>query len=150
MELLPNLLSAIKKFEPAVNFVFGDTLVTKDDKTAFASSREGHRTVTVNGDLYEAQGGLESGYYRAPVDYSSIIPSESAVKSLSEAVDALQKHLTKREKDIQNYKEEIERTKIELDKLTETITILDGEIGRVRENVKHTRQNIKRIEKRVI
>ena len=138
-----------KKFEPAVNFVFGDTLITKDDKTAFASSREGHRTVTVNGDLYEAQGGLESGYYRAPVDYSSIIPSDSAVKSLSEAVDALQKHLTKREKDIQNYKEEIERTKIELDKLTETITILNGEIGRVRENVKHTRQNIKRIEKRV-
>jgi chromosome segregation protein len=138
-----------KKFEPAVSFVFGDTLVTKDGKTAFANSREGHRTVTVNGDIYEAQGGLESGYYRAPVDYTSIIPSDSAVKSLSEAVGALQKHLTKREKDIQDYKEEIERTKVELIRLTETITILDGEIGRVRENVKQTRKNIKRIEKRL-
>ena len=138
-----------KKFEPAVNFVFGDTFVTKDDKTAFAASRGGHRTVTVNGDLYEAQGGLESGYYRAPVDYSSIIPSKSAVKSLSEAVDALQNHLTKRGSDIQNYKEEIDITKGELVRLLETIATLDGEIGRLRENVKHTRQNIKRIENRV-
>ena len=138
-----------KKFEPAINFVFGDTIVTNDDKTAFAASRQGHRTVTVNGDLYEAQGGLESGYYRAPVDYTSIIPSESAVKSLSEAVDALQKHLTKREKDIQNYKEEIDTTRFALVKLTKTITTLDGEIHRVRDNAKRTRQNIKRIERRV-
>ena len=89
-----------KKFEPAVNYVFGDTLVTGDEKIAFAASRNGNRTVTVRGDLYEAQGGFESGYYRAPVDYSSIIPSQSAVKSLDEAVGALRGHLSKRENDI--------------------------------------------------
>ncbi|MCJ7722072.1 AAA family ATPase, partial [Candidatus Bathyarchaeota archaeon] len=76
-----NFVSCSKRFEPAVSFVFGDTLVTNDEKTAFAASRNGNRTVTVNGDLYESQGGFESGYYRSPVDYSSIIPSESAVKS---------------------------------------------------------------------
>jgi chromosome segregation protein len=138
-----------KKFEPAVNFVFGDTLVTKDDKTAFAASRDGHRTVTLNGDLYEAHGGFESGYYRSPVDYSSIIPSETAVKSLDEAVGALQRHLTKRESDIGDFGEEIERTKVELVRLAEAIATLEGEIGRVRRNVKHTRQNIMRIETRV-
>jgi chromosome segregation protein len=144
-----NFVKCTKKFEPAVSFVFGDTLVTKDDKTAFAASRNGHRTVTVNGDLYEAQGGLESGYYRAPVDYSSIIPSESAVKSLDEAVAALQRHLTKRESDISGFKEEIEGIRVELASLAETIVTLEGEIGRVRQNVKHTRKNIERIEKHV-
>ncbi len=144
-----NFVKCRKKFEPAVSFVFGDTLVTKDDKTAFAASRNGHRTVTVNGDLYEAQGGFESGYYRAPVDYSSIIPSESAVKSLDEAVGALQRHLTKRESDISGFKEEIEGIRVELASLAETIVTLEGEIGRVRQNVKHTRKNIKRIEKHV-
>jgi len=59
-------VNCAKKHEPAVVFVFGDTLVTRDEKTAFAASRSGHRTVTVNGDLYEAGGGFESGYYRAP------------------------------------------------------------------------------------
>ncbi len=145
-----NFVKCSKKFEPAVSFVFGDTLVTKDDKTAFAASRNGHRTVTVNGDLYEAQGGFESGYYRAPVDYSSIIPSESAVKSLDEAVGALQRHLTKRESDISGFKEEIEGIRIELASLAETIVTLEGEIGRIRQNVKHTRKNIKRIENHVL
>ena len=144
-----NFVKCSKRFGPAVSFVFGDTLVTKDDKTAFAASRNGHRTVTVNGDLYEAQGGFESGYYRAPVDYSSIIPSESAVKSLDEAVGALQRHLTKRESDISGFKEDIERIRIELASLAETIVTLNGEIGRVRQNVKHTRKNIRRIDKHV-
>ena len=144
-----NFVKCTKKFDPAVRFVFGDTLVTKDDKTAFVASRNGHRTVTINGDLYESQGGLESGYYRAPVDYFSIIPSESAVKSLDEAVGALQRHLTKRESDISDFKEEIERTRVELASLAETIVTLNGEIGRVRQNVKNTRKNIKRIDKHV-
>jgi chromosome segregation protein len=138
-----------KKYEPAANFVFGDTLITKDDKTAFATSRDGHRTVTLNGDLYEPHGGFESGYYRSPIDYSSIIPSETAVKSLDEAVGALQRHLTKRESDIGIFRDEIDKTKVELVRLAEAITTLEGEIGRVRRNVKHTRHNIKRIERHV-
>ncbi len=145
-----NFVSCSKKFVPAVSFVFGDTLVTKDDKTAFAASRNGHRTVTHNGDLYEAQGGFESGYYRAPVDYSSIIPSETAVKSLDEAVGALQRHLSKRENDISGFKEDIEGIRVEIAGLAETIVTLGGEIGRVRQNVKHTRKNVKRIEKHVL
>ncbi len=125
-----------KKFEPAVRYVFGDTLVTGDEKIAFASSRNGNRTVTVKGDLYEAQGGFESGYYRAPVDYSSIIPSESAVKSLDEAVGALRGHLSKRENDITGFEEEMESIRLEIASLTETTVTLEGEIGRVRQNVK--------------
>ncbi|MCW4035523.1 MAG: AAA family ATPase [Candidatus Bathyarchaeota archaeon] len=138
-----------KKFEPAVRFVFGDTVIFKRQKSAFNASREGYRTVSLNGDLYEAQGGIESGYYRAPVDYSTIIPSKDAVKSLDQAIDALHKNLTKRKSDITGFKDEIERTKVELARLSETIVTIDGEIGRVRQNVKHARQNIKRIEQRV-
>ncbi|MFA5364982.1 MAG: AAA family ATPase [Candidatus Bathyarchaeia archaeon] len=138
-----------KKFEPAVKFVFGDTLVIKDEKTAFDASREGHRTVTLNGDLYEAQGGFESGYYRAPVDYSTIIPSKTSIKSLDQAVETLQRNLTKRKSDMSGFKDEIETTRIELARLSETIVTLEGEIRRVRQNVKHTRQNIKRIDSRV-
>ncbi|TLM98398.1 hypothetical protein FDZ71_17180, partial [bacterium] len=136
-----------KSYEPAVIFVFGDTLVTRDEKTAFAASRSGHRTVTVNGDLYEAGGGFESGYYRAPVDFSSIIPSESAVKSLDEAVRSLQQHLAKRESDISFFGEEIDKTRMELTRLAEAITTLEGEIARVRRSAKQTRQNIRRIER---
>jgi len=134
-----------KQFDPAINFVFGDTLVVSDDKTAFALSSEGYRVVTVNGDLYEAGGAFESGYYRAPIDFSAIIPSESAIKSLDEAVSALQQHLSRRSGDISSFEEEIDRTRVEIARLSEAITTLDREIGRVRRSVRRTKINLKRV-----
>ena len=142
------LINYEKRHEPAVIFVFGDTLVTREEKTAFLSSSRGHRTVTLNGDLYEAGGGFESGYYRAPVDFSSIIPSESAVKNLDEAVQALQLHLETRKSDVSTFDEEIETTKLEITRLAEAIATLEGEIARVRRSVKQTRRNIRRLDRR--
>ena len=75
-------------YEIAVNYVFGDTIVVSNDKTGFALSNEGYRAVTVSGDVFEP-GAIESGYYRAPIDFATIIPSENALKSLDEAVKAL-------------------------------------------------------------
>lgn len=135
-----------KRHEPAVIFVFGDTLVTRNEKTALAASRSGHRTVTVNGDLYEAGGGIEGGYYRAPIDFSSIIPSEPAVKSLDEAVRALQEHLARRDTDVAAFEDEIDKIRMDITRLAEAITTLEDEIGRIRRSIKRTRRNIKRIE----
>ena len=133
-------------FEMAVNYVFGDTVVVSNDKTAFALSNEGYRAVTVNGDLYEP-GAFESGYYRAPIDFSTIIPSENALKSLDEAVNALQTHLTQRGTDITGLEEEIERSKIEITRLSESISTLDREIVRIKRGVKRTQFNIRHTEK---
>jgi len=136
-----------KRFEPAVTFVFGDTLVANDDKAALLASRQGYRSVTVNGDLYEAGGALESGYYRAPVDFASLVPSESALKSLDEAVRTLREHLARREGDISTFEEEIDRARIEIARLTETISTLENETTRLRRSIKLTGRNIGRIER---
>jgi len=130
----------------AINYVFGDTLVASNDKTAFALSNEGFRAVTLNGDLYEP-GAFESGYYRAPIDFSTIIPSENALKSLDEAVRALQAHLTQRSTDIIDIEEELEHAKTDMIRLTEGIATLEREIIRVRRGVKRTQFNIRYIDK---
>ncbi len=135
-----------KKFEFAVEYVFGDTIVVSSDKTGFALSNNGYRSVTVNGDLYEP-GAFESGFYRAPIDFSTIIPSENALKSLDEAVKALQTHLTQRGSDITGIDEEIERAKIEMTRLTEFITTLDREIVRIKRSAKRTQLNVRHTEK---
>jgi len=134
-----------KHFEPAIHFVFGDTLIVSDDKTAFALSNEGYRTVTVNGDLYEVGGAFESGYYRAPIDFSTIIPSEAAIKSLDEAVQALQTHLSRRDKDVTYFEEEIDKTRVEIAHLVEAINTLDRELARVKRSIRRTKANIKRV-----
>jgi len=96
--------------------------------------------------LYEP-GAFESGYYRAPIDFSTIIPSENALKSLDEAVNALQTHLTQRGTDITGLEEEIERNKIEITRLSEFISTLDREIVRIKRGVKRTQFNIRHTEK---
>jgi len=138
-----------RHYEPAIHFVFGDTLIVSDDKTAFALSGEGYRVVTVNGDLYETGGAFESGYYRAPIDFSTIIPSEAAIKSLDEAVNALKQHLSRRGSDITSFEEEIDRTRVEIAHLSEAITTLDREIVRVKRNVKRTKSNVKRVYRQI-
>jgi chromosome segregation protein len=136
-----------RAYETAVNYVFGDTLIVSNDKTGFTLSSEGYRAVTVDGNLYEAGGAFESGYYRAPIDFSKIIPSENAIKSLDEAVKALQQHLSQRDSDIAVFEEEIERTKIEIARLSDSIITLDREMVRVKRNVKRTQSNVRRVEK---
>jgi chromosome segregation protein len=138
-----------RAYEAAVNYVFGDTVVVTDDKVALGLSSKGYRAVTVNGDLYEAGGGFESGFYRAPVDFSAIIPSEKAIKSLDEAVLALQTHLTQRGTDISGYQEDIERTKLEMTRLASAVGTLDREMVRVRRGFKRTQSNVRRVEKYV-
>jgi len=137
-----------RRHEPAVTFVFGDTVVAPDEKTAFEASREGYRAVTTNGDLYEPGGGLESGYYRAPIDFSAMIPSETAIKSLDEAVRALREHLTRREEDIAAFEEEIDRTRVEIARLSEALGTLEDEINRVKRSIKRTKQNTRQIDRR--
>jgi len=138
-----------KQYEPAVVFVFGDTLITREDKTALSVSRDGYRTATVDGNVYETGGGIESGYYRAPIDFSSIIPSESAVESLNQAVSALQEHLVRRENDVTNFEEEIDKNRVEFTRLTEAIHTLEGEIERIHRSIKYTKRNVKHIDKQV-
>ena len=145
--VVPSFMKYEKQYEPAVNYVFGDTLVAADDKIAFALSSEGYRSVTIDGDLYESGGAFESGYYRAPIDFSTIIPSESAIKSLEEAVNALQQHLSKRGTDIISFEEEIDRTRVEIARLSDAITTLDREIVRVRRSGKRTLSNVKRVDR---
>jgi len=134
-----------KRHEPAVEFVFGDTLIANNDKKALEFSLKGFRSVTSNGDVYEPGGGFESGFYRSPVDLSTIIPSENAIKNLDEAVNALQKHLTKRVKDISFFDDDIRETGNEITHLAEAVATLDNEIDRLSKSKKNTLRNIRRL-----
>ena len=132
-------------FEPAVDFVFGDTVVTGNDQMALKASQSGFRSVTLEGDVYEAGGGFESGFFRAPVDFSTMIPSKNAMKSLDEAVIALQQHLVKRENTLSFFDEDIDETRKEITRLSEALASLDTELARAKKSVKLTKRNIRRL-----
>ncbi len=143
--LAATLVKCAAEHEPAVNFVFGDTCVTSNDDAALNACQKGFRSVTTSGNVYEPGGGFESGLFREPIDFSTIIPSETALKNLDEAVRALQEHLAKRGEDISLFEEEVERTRGEISRLSEAIATLDVETARVKKSIKVTNRNIRRI-----
>ncbi|NLE04648.1 MAG: hypothetical protein GX638_07590, partial [Crenarchaeota archaeon] len=101
---------------------------------------------TMNGDVYEP-GAFEGGFYRTPIDFSTIIPSENAIKSLDEAVKALKTHLSQRGIDVEAFEEEITRSRLEITRLSDAITTIDREIVRVKRSVKRTQISLRRVEK---
>ena len=144
--LASTFVKCAKEHLPAVDFVLGDTIIVETDNVAMKIAREGYRTVTTRGDLYEVGGGLESGYYRAPIDFSTIIPSESAIKRLDEAVQALQEHLTRREGAVTGFEEEIDKLHVDITKMSEAIITLDGEIDRLKRSSRLTQHNVRRLD----
>ncbi len=144
--LASTFVKCAKEHLPAVDFVLGDTVIVETDNVAMKIAREGYRTVTTRGDLYEVGGGLESGYYRAPIDFSTIIPSESAIKRLDEAVQALQEHLTRREGAVTGFEEEIDKLHVNITKMSEAIITLDGEIDRLKRSSRLTQHSVRRLD----
>jgi len=138
-----SIIKCPESIRPAVLFVFGDTFLAVDRKAALESSPKGFRVVTVDGELYEAGGGVESGYYRAPIDLSTIVPSEAAVKSLDEAVKALHKHLERRKSEIEEMEAEIPELREEAARLTEAMARIEGEIERVNRSIERTEESLK-------
>ena len=138
-----------KRYERAVDFVFGDTLLALTDDDALTASKDGFRVVTVDGDLYEAGGGVESGYYRSSIDLSSFIPDEEVLKTLKRAVKVLRNHLERRETIISGMENDIAETQEEIAKLSEFLGKIESEVERVKKSVVQVESNIKQAEKNI-
>ncbi len=144
-----SFIKSEKRYEQAVNFVFGDTLLALNDDAALKVSKDGFRAVTLSGDLYEAGGGVEGGYYRAPIDLSSFIPSDETLKNLERAVKALRGHLENRENIVAEIENDIAETKVELVKISESMVKLESEAERIKKSMIQVESSIKQVENNI-
>jgi chromosome segregation protein len=144
-----SLVKARPEFMPAVMFVFGDTLVLESSEAALSCSRRGYRSVAMDGDLYEAEGSLEGGYYRVPLEISKLLPKKEQISSLNEAVEKLEEILKQREKDIKSVREEADRLKEEYLKREETLKRFQQEASEVSKNMERIERNLKELDSRI-
>ncbi len=138
-----------EKYRPAVSFVLGDTVLASDEKEALKASHMGYRSVTLNGDLYESGGGVETGFFRTPVDFSFLIPSESALKALDKAVNALKEVLSRRDTRVEEIEKEINEIQGEITKLAEAMGKINSEVERTRTSLQQAKINLNRVEKNI-
>jgi len=109
---LSKVIRSDKTIAPAVRFVFGDTILATTQRAAFLTAAKGQRCVVISGDLYEPGGGLESGYYRAPLEISNIVPRSTALETLEKTVKSL-------ETVVQRSRTDVDRIETELNELLE-------------------------------
>jgi len=138
-----------REFEAAVRFVFGDTLVSASEKSAFIASREGYRVVDIRGDLYEARGGIIAGFYRTPIELSSLVPSRKVINGLSQSVIALDKLVETRKQDQSDLENELKKLTEERARREQLITSIDGDVKSVQRSIENITENANTLKERV-
>ncbi|HMK83230.1 MAG TPA: chromosome segregation SMC family protein, partial [Candidatus Bathyarchaeia archaeon] len=118
---ITDYLTFEERFAYAVNFVFGDTILTLNQKAAFLLSLRGVRAVALTGDLYEAGGAMETGYFRQPIDFTNLLLSGQTINELKSTLASLEKLATKTKEDsarLQHAVEELGRNETNFEHFT--------------------------------
>lgn len=129
-----------EQFRPAINHVFGDTTLTLNQKSAFLASLKGFRAVAASGDLYEAGGTMETGYYRKPIDLTSFLLSGKTIEQLKNTLNSLER-LTKKTK------EDVERIERELQELTKIKIQTENFVQSTEREIANSREHLQRTSK---
>jgi len=146
---IASLVQVEEPLKPAVNFVFGDTVLANSQKAAYMAAVNGVRAVSLSGEVYEPEGGIEGGYYRKPLDIEFLISKTLAVENLERMIKSLETLVTKSEEDV-------ERLQAELDALKEnkvhsegSIVHIDGEMSNVETSLQRAKSTLSNILRRI-
>jgi len=128
-------LEFAERVRPAVNYVFGDTLLTSNQKSAFLASLKGVRAVAATGDLYEPGGAMETGYFRQPLDVSKLLLKGKTIDQLKTALSSLEKLATKAKEENVRIDQEILDQRNSKAKSQNLIRSTEREIATFKENL---------------
>jgi chromosome segregation protein len=129
-----------ENFRSAVDYVFGDTVLTTNQKSAFLLSLEGIRAVAATGDLYEPGGGMETGFFRQPLDLSKLLLNSQTVAELRNTLSSLEKMATKANEEIVRLEREVvDQAKNKTQSLN-LISLTQREIATFKENLERARR----------
>jgi len=138
-----------KLYQDLIAFVFGDTIVTSGEKSAFLVAKAGFRAVDLQGNLYEPGGGIESGFYRAPINIAALAPSLKAVDGLSQGVRTLEQLLSKSRRDLSSLDQDIQHLREDYTKRSNVLTIISKDIDVVTSNIDRTRHNLRTLNRKI-
>jgi len=144
-----SFVRCVPSVRPVANFVFGDTVVVENSQAALELSQDGFRAVTVDGDLYEAEGVIESGFYRRPVDIAQLIPSDEHVSNLNAAVAKLEEILRERERDIRLVNDDLGKHREERLLRDRAIERFQHELVEVARSIERVQKNLEELDARM-
>src|SRR5207245_6882561 len=146
---LSKLIRSDKSITPAVQFVFGDTILATTQRAAFLTAARGQRCVVTSGDLYEPGGGLERGYYRAPFDASTLIPRSNVLEGLERTVKSLESIVQRSREELDRLESEIVKLKEDRVSTSKTREALTRDVEMAQRSLERTRLSLQQTKKRI-
>jgi chromosome segregation protein len=137
-------------YAPAVHLIWGDTYVVKDDAAALKVVAQGHRAVTVTGDVYEAGGGFKGGFYRRPPDYAKLIPTEESIDNLGRTIKDLRERLKTRMAELKASGGNLRGFNSFMDGSKETMVKIDAEVVETNERIERIKKNIEQADETIV
>ncbi len=134
---IATLVQVEESIKPAINFVFGDTVLANNQKAAYTTAAKGIRAVSLSGEVYEPSGGIEGGYYREPFNFESLISRAVTVENLEKIIKSLETLIAKSEDDAR-------RLEIEIGDLKEGKVRCEGAIVEVQVELSNVQSSLQR------
>ena len=147
--LASSFVKTEERFSTIAQYLLGDTLIVVSEDLALELSSQGYRCVTQSGDLFEVDGRLESGFFRSPVDLSSLLPSILAIRSLRDNVGALEEILLQRRDSVEILGEEESRILKERLRRLSNVQTLGNEIKAIQTYTAMVKNTLGSIEERL-
>jgi len=145
-----DLIRCDEVYAPAVHLIWGDTYVVKDDAAALKVVAQGHRAVTVTGDVYEAGGGFKGGFYRRPPDYSKLIPTEESIDNLGRTIKDLRERLKTRMAELKASGGNLRGFNSFMDGSKETMAKIDAEVVETNVRIERIKKNIEQADETIV
>lgn len=131
-----------ERYRSVVNHIFGDTLLTLNQKSAFLASLKGFRSVALTGDVYEAGGAMETGYFRQSIDFTNLLLRGQTVNELKTTLSSLEKLANKTREDVTRLKKEAEELTRNKAKALTFLSSVKKEIENFELNMTRTRRGM--------
>ncbi|HDI52640.1 MAG TPA: hypothetical protein ENF89_00670, partial [Candidatus Bathyarchaeota archaeon] len=144
--LMPDIMKFDEHYAPAVHYVWGDTVLVEDEEAALRVVAEGYRAVTLDGDVFEAEGALKGGHYQPWREMLSLIPRREEIERLSRDVRKLKGRIDRGLKSLQGSGGRLRRLNEAVDEIRRSIERVEREREEVLSGYNRAERNLKMVE----
>jgi len=134
--VLSDYVECIPEYSGLKTFLFGNVILADSKESAFSLSRQGYKTVTINGEYFEAKGG------GVVIDINSKISKLTKIISLSSSIDGLLQSISLLKKYILKKKNTIEKIENSIQNHSERLSFSEKSLVSAEENFSNLKSRI--------
>ncbi len=134
--ILSDFVKCKPEYSALKTFLFGNVILTNSRESAYSISKSGYKTVTIDGEFFDAKGG------GVVIDINSKISKLTKIISLSSSIDGLLHSISLLKKYILKKKNSLKKTEQSIQNYSDRLSISDKALTSANENYTNLKSRI--------